>query len=377
MQYRDINGKCHSCAKEIGEDTFKPVDASGSPMAAVKYKDVCTFSNDPNTANPTCKTNELNHLPECLICTNTEREPTSNCTRCKSINKFAMFDGTNHICKDCNPKCSSCSNQNTCISCKGLNVIGENCDKCAPGYYKNGTDQTGAATCDKCSELCEQCKTKYHCTSCADKNNDVGPKNDCKACVPGFFYNVTSKDCKQVDISKGFAESKAVCLDSGNKEVDCQTTPAADIKEILEIPVKCDTTKGVGISPYPVNRTCVCDTGYLDPRNETERAKDPIPQCVNIKILAKDDYCIDGNFVDTTSGNVTCTKCNANYLELKNGKCVCKEGYYTTTWGMCVPCNRHIKGCTKCASKIKCNECDSSAFKLGEEKNGKRECVGK
>lgn len=379
-KYQDHQGRCHECkGAELGEDTFVTIDQTGTTNYTRKYNEVCEFNKDKISGNilSVCQANQITHYPECTICKIEGRDPSSNCTTCTKRDTFAMFDGTNHICKQCNSKCKSCTNINSCSTCVAQHAIGEKCDKCSLGYYVESLTEIGnSAKCTKCPTECSACESATKCTACVGENNFLGPNNDCKGCIDGYYFDYKEKVCKQIDVSKGFAESKPVCLDKNKKVVNCVTTPADQIGEVVEMPIRCDTSKGVGISPEPVNRTCVCDTGYLDNRTAEEKQTDPIPKCVSIKVLADDYFCVEGQY---ENGKAVCTKCNADYLQIVKGKCECKDTHYKTSWGSCIPCNRHNKGCVKCSSKHVCISCDSNAYNLGSynEKENKRGCVGK
>ncbi|ELP88720.1 furin repeat-containing protein, putative [Entamoeba invadens IP1] len=240
----------------------------------------------------------------CTECVDELREPTTNCTTCKDTNMFLDSEGN---CEQCAENCNVCTDKEHCTVCDPKTFrTGFTCEKCVKGYYLD------IDKCKQCDSKCENCTSATDCEKCIDVNRKPVPGKMCEGCNDGYYLSgesclMCSKNCK-------------VCEDQ-TKCVKCA------VENFFE--------------ETPVDGTCVCIEGYVyDTKTQT---CDPCKDKLN-------EFC-------SSCSSEKCSVCNAEYFEAKGGKCVCKEGYYTTSWGACVPCDRHISGCVLCDGKDSCSKC--------------------
>ncbi|ELP86318.1 furin repeat-containing protein, putative [Entamoeba invadens IP1] len=178
-------------------------------------------------------------------------------------------------------------------------------------------------TCEPCDLNCLTCTSATECDACINPNRKPTPGNKCDGCNEGYYWDADKQNCfpcfKNCD----------VCKDSTTCE-------------------KCTVAGNFESSPNSEGK-CRCVVGYV--YNETLDACDPCKE-------NKNEFC-------STCEKESCTLCNAEYLEPKGSECVCKAGYYTTSWGSCIPCDRHISGCLLCEEKDKCSKCNDG-YKLNQ-----------
>ena len=220
-------------------------------------------------------------------------------------------------------------------------------------------------TCTKCDDSCTTCDVEAtKCITCKKEHLNADENGKCVVCDNGYYYDKFQKICVAVTSSLGFAESELGCKVDGVVTECSKVEASATNVETFEKPLKCDTSI-TGVAIDPVGEKCVCGYGYYDNRSETEIKANPLPVCTEFRELTGDDFCKHGG-KNEKGDDFVCTVCNADYLELKNGRCVCKDTHYTTSWGMCVPCYRHNKGCKTCSGKYVCKECENG-YKLVED----------
>ncbi|ELP92504.1 furin repeat-containing protein, putative [Entamoeba invadens IP1] len=252
----------------------------------------------------------------CLKCKDPLRNPLTNCTSCIASNQYLDSTGS---CVNCIDTCDICLNATYCTTCKASTFrTGFLCEKCLNGYYLD----TDSNLCKACDPTCSSCTSENECTACVSANRKPVSGNKCDGCEDGYYWSATDKKCYECSNNCLICSDSSVCL---------QCTSNNNFNEV------------------PVDGKCRCQDGYLF--NETTETCSPCEEKIN-------EFC-------SKCENGKCHLCNAEYFEAKDDKCVCKEGYYTTSWNSCVPCNRHINGCLTCESKEICTKC-GEGYKLNE-----------
>nr|BAF93872.1 intermediate subunit of galactose lectin 2 [Entamoeba dispar] len=314
------NGRCKSCSELSKYEGCKTTD----------------------TCNVDAKTGYI-YATECSEDFN-GRSPYSNCTACTLSNYYPKKgekgeDGNNNGCAKCGSECATCSDEHVCLTCAKPLMVGSKCDRCKTGYYMSNGE------CKPCTNHCSECTSATECTVCESDTYKVISGKGCNSCADGFYFDEIKRACilctspctKCIGVMKYCEEGESGC----NSEK----------KKVVEHCTKCSTKDH--ISEFPVNGACTCAYGYI----QNNSTKDNTIECESCKAKVNE-------FCDSCNSN-ECLKCNAEYLELKGGECVCVEGYYTTSWGSCIPCSRHMAHCTKCSGEGKCTSCEEG-WKLEE-----------
>lgn len=354
LEYYGVGTQCVLCTEGMGDVEVEFMGETDDVKVTKKLSDICDLDNlnEASCVNSTSNAKVL----QCGVC-NTgyeSRTPGSNCTECKNSDEYPVERG-NVKCVKCPSICTSCTDSQTCKTCKAAYATGDKCDKCISGYFISKTEGD-IITCEKCAEGCSSCSGKStNCQECTSSSHiPNGEDGACNACKDEYYFNIVTKDCIQVSSQYGFLRSTAVCLNGEGNEIPCTEDQIPNIVEVIERPLRCNLNAAEGIDEYPVDGRCICRKGYIDMRTEEEKEKSPLPVCTDIRDATKQDFCSDGELID---GAFKCTECNAEYLDLVNNECKCKNTYYATSWGMCVPCDRHNKGCDTCTAKDKCTKC--------------------
>lgn len=215
----------------------------------------------------------------------------------------------------CLDECKTCSNEDTCLTCKDLNssVQGIGKCKCNDGYYTEG--DISINPCKKCPGECYLCESESVCISCRDDQAELN--NGRCICKAGYF-NVTDLDT--ITCFPCLSECSA-CTDNSTC-TNCKDH-YTDI----------------------INGQCICKDGYW--LNDDAISEKVCTLC--------DTRCLKCENLEA------CTECVSNLYMLDNGKCSCKYGYWynslLTSTEACILCDPK---CTKCSDDQKCTECKSN-----------------
>jgi hypothetical protein len=98
-------------------------------------------------------------------------------------------DSVNANCQNCNYKCSTCSNSNTCLTCKGSNRIKNTTSgecECLIGYFDDGVN----ADCAQCNVKCSSCSiSSTNCDSCNTSDPFRDNTTPICGCLDSHFLN--------------------------------------------------------------------------------------------------------------------------------------------------------------------------------------------
>lgn len=85
------------------------------------------------------------------------------------------------VCKECNPECKTCENQNS------------NCTSCAATYFLENSSKT----CVPCPNFCSECSNSTICKKCISDINFKLVNDSCQLVCPsiGYFLNETLQKC--------------------------------------------------------------------------------------------------------------------------------------------------------------------------------------
>ncbi|CAD8190570.1 unnamed protein product [Paramecium octaurelia] len=306
-----------------------------------------------------CETCE-NILTNCLTCApNTFR--TLSISRC--ICQQGYFDdGSNPICQKCHYSCQYCSSFSTkCDTCSStfnrvLNPLMFTCN-CKESYYDIGNED-----CQKCHYSCLACNSFGNevCESCKDVSISFRffNKGVCD-CLPGYFDDGVSPDCKKCQIS---------CLTCQNTATYCTS---------------CEQTR------YFEGNSCLCNTGYFEiDQVLCEKCDQKCQSCsINAKMCTECDsmrilnqvtktcICkpgtteIDGQCQDC---DITCNTCQNSITDcssckflrlLTDNQCNCIDGTYENSNDkQCLYCN---KTCQTCINQENyCTTCSEDNFRI-------------
>ncbi|XP_073827458.1 laminin subunit beta-1 [Musca autumnalis] len=317
--------------------------------------------------------------------------------RCKELEDYVstvIYDGAS-MC-NCNPTGSlskECDPHGGYCQCKP-NVVGRQCDQCAPGTYGFGPEGCKACDCNSIGAKDNNCDVLTG--QCACHPNTYG--RECDQCQPGFwnFPNCQACECnghaQQCDARTGQCLNCAdyttgygcdACLDGyyGNpylgSEIGCRACRCPDT--IASGNAHAD---GCSLDVRNNNMICHCQEGYDGPR------------C---------DICADNYFGDPEVPGGSCQKCDCgNNIDIydtgncdrRTGKCLkclydttgdhcelCRDGYYGDALKQtCVQCdcdflgtNSTVQFCDRVSGQcpclpnvvgVRCDECAPNHWKI-------------
>lgn len=288
------------------------------------------------------------------------------------------------------------------------NVIGQRCDRCAPGSFGFGPQgcagcncnsigasdnlcnaQTGQCTCRikaggrQCNlcpprnwgfPLCRPCRCNGHDTSnchpktgeCLDCQHNTAGKN-CEVCATGYYGDATKgtpKDCRRCQCPGGGTGNQfsATCRSTGPDSFAC------DACEVGYRGTRCeecaDGYYGNPLVPGGRCKPCSCNNN-IDPSNggTCDRTTGRCSACLYNTAGFSCERCKSGFYGDAIARN--CTKCVCNI----NG----------TAPGFVDTCNYETGQC-KCLSNvigIQCDKCADGFWNLGSGKGCQKcDCCG-
>nr|XP_036214745.1 laminin subunit beta-1 [Bactrocera oleae]XP_036214746.1 laminin subunit beta-1 [Bactrocera oleae] len=317
--------------------------------------------------------------------------------RCQDLENYAsteIHDGasmcncnpTGALSKECDPHGGFCQ-------CKP-NVMGRQCDQCAPGTYGFGPEGCKACDCNSigskdnnCDLItgqcachpntygreCDQCQPGYwnfpncqvcecnghaqqcdahtgQCINCLDFTNGYA----CDACLEGYYGNpllgseIGCRACRCPDtVASGNTHAEGCSLDTRNNNMICHCKEGYDGGRCE---VCADNYFGDAETPGGSCQKCDCsnnidlyDTGNCDRRNG---------QCLKCLYDTTGDHCElcrNGYFGDALQQN--CVQCDCDFLGTNKTIMHCDR--YT---GQC-PCLPNVQG-------IRCDECAVNHWKI-------------
>ncbi|XP_035224803.1 laminin subunit beta-1-like isoform X2 [Stegodyphus dumicola] len=265
---------------------------------------------------------------------------------------FYVYDKA-HECS-CDPtgseslKCERLGGQCRCKA----NVVGRQCDRCAPGTYGFGPSGCRPCDCNSVGSVDNFCDSQTG--NCKCRPNTYG--RQCDECQPGFwnYPNCQRCDCnghaETCDARTGYCIA-CKAFTTGPKCDRCDTGYYGDPRIGVGIPCRpcpCPGTVDSGLShansceldPRTQNVICLCDVGYAGER------------C---------DRCANNYYGDPTVPNGKCKKCdcNRNIDETVPGNCDAQTGeclkcLYNTAGPHCEFC---VEGFYGDATRQECLKC--------------------
>jgi methyl-accepting chemotaxis protein len=245
---------------------------------------------------------------------------------------------------DCSPIGGQCS-------CKP-NVIGRQCDRCAPGSFGFGPAGCSLCSCSNAGSLNNNCdQTTGQCSCVANAHG-----RQCDECQRGYFGFPTCRRCE----CNGRADE---CDDLG-RCTSCRDFTGGMHCERCADGYYGDPRPG---SPFPC-RPCMCPGGagsgyqHGDTCRLDTRTQQVICDCKPGYSGATCDQCADNYYGNPLTPGGTCRRCQCN-----NNIDVDVAGSCDTTTGECLKCRYFTDGfnCERCrtgyfgdASKQTCQLCD-------------------
>ncbi|XP_037816684.1 laminin subunit beta-1 [Lucilia sericata] len=317
--------------------------------------------------------------------------------RCRELENYVstiIYDGAS-MC-NCNPTGSlskECESKGGYCHCKP-NVIGRQCDQCAPGTYGFGpegckacdcnsigakdnncdviTGQCGChpntygRECDQCQPgfwnfpNCQACECNGHaqqcdartgqCLNCADFTTGYA----CDSCLDGYYGNpflgseIGCRACRCPDtIASGNAHADGCSLDSRNNNMICHCQEGYDGP-------RCDICADnyFGDAETPGGSCEKCDCGNNIDIYDTGNCDRRTGQCLKCLYDTTGDHCEhcrDGFFGDALQQN--CVQCDCDFLGTNNTLQYCNR-----VTGQC-PCLPNVVG-------LRCDECAVNHWKI-------------
>jgi hypothetical protein len=122
-----------------------------------------------------------------------------------------FYENSSNLCVACPSKCTTCSDENTCILCAtGTGRVSSSpptCD-CNPGFFDEGNNDVNCALCD---HACDTCLTSSdNCTQCSARDN-INSKPGC-LCADGYFEDPDTLLCVACSHPCINCTSPTVCL---------------------------------------------------------------------------------------------------------------------------------------------------------------------
>lgn len=323
---------------------------------------------------------------------------TPDCKHLLDEVSIFVFDGANPC--NCNPTGSNtkkCNEFGGRCQCKP-NVVGRQCDRCAPGYYgfgpegckacdcnsigatDNNCDQgtgqckchpnTYGRMCDQCQPgfwnfpSCQMCECNGHAQLCDQQTGecldctDFTSGNNCERCIDGFYGDpllgseVGCRECRCPDtVASGHIHSDFCQLDPRTKDMICYCRDGY-------AGAKCDIcAQNYFGHPELVNGTCQpCNcNNNVDPSRpgNCDAHNGNCLQCLYQTAGDNCQYCRDGFFGNALVQD--CRQCDCDVLGTDGEIQFCDR-----TNGQC-PCLKNVEG-------IRCDRCKENFWKIASGK---------
>lgn len=332
------NGDCVSCADHdcelCQESSEYCTQCSFGYFESFGSCSMCSldcYDCDNSTACTICKTNAIgpDTNGQCLCENGYGKNSTTgdcnfcienHCDHCQDNNSQCSQcqDGyylSNNLCLPCDPSCSTCFNDISCISCKDNFTFYNDLCRCNQGY---GLDSN--YDCQLCNGAC------YECYS----NNNI-----CETCYDGFYIDTES--CNICN------ETCLLCLNNESC-ISCKEN-----SHIFENYCECDSNYGRDLDTNcsPCEENCeycalnntVCNLCYDGFYLELGKCM----KCQN-------------SCADCETSSSLCTKCLEHAFLTNDSVCECEKGYgLDTLEGVCKECDKKCEFCT--GNYIECEIC--------------------
>ncbi|KAM9785933.1 laminin subunit alpha-5 [Neosynchiropus ocellatus] len=259
---------------------------------------------------------------------------------------------------NCNGHSDTClDGTGVCMNCQH-NTVGDHCEKCQGGFLGNNTLDGQALACSSCpcplrvpsNNFAEGCVQKQERMQCLCMPGYAGPH--CERCAPGYYGNpmVLGSRCQLCDCHGNTDPNMLFtdCHPLTGECLSCMHNTAGP---------HCDVCAPGYYGDAVVAKNCTkcncspCGTESCDPHTGRCRCKPGVtgPQC---------DRCQDGTFgFDTCSGCRQCD-CDASAAlvqpcDPRSGQCSCQPGVNGPNCKQCAPgfWDYGPNGCKKCHCK--------------------------
>ncbi|KAL4431669.1 hypothetical protein ABPG74_017298 [Tetrahymena malaccensis] len=328
--YLEVGGNCLACGANCNQCSSQTTCTTCSPGYFLFIDGTCQ--------NPCPATFVQNNTNQQCICRSNSTQSNKTCP----CNTGYLEVGGN--CLACGANCNQCSSQTTCTTCASgyfLFIDGTCQNPCPATFVQNNTNQQ--CTCRSYSTLQNKtcpCNTGYldvggNCLACGANCNQCSSQTTCTTCSPGYFLFI-----------------------DGTCQNPC---PATFVQNNTNQQCTCRSNSTL------LNKTCPCNTGYLDVGGNCLACGANCNQCSSQTtcttcapgyFLFIDGTCQNpcpATFVENNT-NQQCT-CRSNST-LQNKTCPCNTGYLDVG-GNCLACGAN---CNQCSSQTTCTTCASGYF---------------
>lgn len=284
---------------------------------------------------------------------NFEERSSPECKDLLNTVSIFVFDGAKSC--ECNPTGShtkKCDEFGGHCHCK-TNVVGRQCEKCAPGFYGFGPEGCTACDCNSIGSEDKNCDVVTGQCKCLP--NTYG--RECDQCQPGFWNFPNCEMCQCNGHTQNCDQTTGECLDCADSTAGYNCEHCLDGyygdpllgSEIGCRPCRCPGTFQSGhthadycqLDPLSNDMVCYCREGYSG---------------------ARCDVCADNYFGHPEVVNGTCQRCDcSNSVDLSRaGNCdsytgECLRCLYDTSGNHCEYCRDGFYGD---ALKQDCRQCD-------------------
>ncbi len=328
--------------KDTVQETEQIVELEQSPT---KDEDISADQCTNQTCNGHGLCYKKNNKPACQCYDSYEGDFCDECA--KGFHKKDNFCVENEKCSatfcSMHGKCDDSSGTATCMCNEGY--IGEKCDSCASGFQDNDNNGTCEKDCSTANLNCQNpkiCNDKSGTAICDCKTGFAG--TNCDECASGFHKN--GSDCVPNQACKADSCQPNGSCDDSSGTITCHCNEGYSGPLCKSCAKKYQDSNGDGVCKEDCNTTCgqndgfwptshgkcayesngdafcQCDQGWKDPFIVSQFT----PECseCNTKNPPKDHpYGCDGDCKDFCN-NGNC------YIEPSTEKeqCICKSGYH-------------------------------------------------
>ncbi|KAM3134001.1 hypothetical protein pb186bvf_013843 [Paramecium bursaria] len=300
---------------------------------------------------------------QCKTCSGTSASQCHSCDQTRSLVGSTCPCNINYVDVISQPSCALVTTQchYSCLSCFGLQYYQciscptnsfrtfqaslNQCD-CDTGYYDSGYQQCTLNV--LCDESCLTCDApgKINCTTCDDTK--YRSLQSSGLCVCEFGYNdilSPGKACVQ-----NFVGCHYTCLTCfGSTKQNCLTCDAINFRKINSHQCLCENaytdigSEKCQMNFYPCDQSCETCFGELP--NQCLTCLPPLSisnnicKCLQGSIESQCKQCDSTCLTCDGPNNTQCLTCDMNSFRfLKQGECVCTEGYQESDHQICTDC---------------------------------------
>jgi hypothetical protein len=367
-QITNCHPSCLTCTSP--NNPMACLTCKGVSILSSDHQCLCpqSYSLDPQTfdcipCQQPCATCQKNTNPSsCILCpagftlTLPALTPSPYSYRCWCDGGIGKYY-TGGMCADCSTNCRTCSSgQNKCLSCsKGFLTTQQTC-QCPFGYEiaQSGKCEYGTSKCPYLL-LCGTCTDSSTCTSLVSFTVILGATI---TCGEGYVQlNSNNKICSRCDSS-----CKTCSPDSITACTSCQASATLETTSrtcICRVDQYFDKDSGNCYPCYPNCATCIAG-GYSECKSCLSTfaftVQNPTLQtgscaCTNGKYrneIVTPFACADCHFSCFNCkgpGSTNCYSCKTGSYLQADGSCICKQGYFMDSVGVCNPCHTTCKAC--------------------------------